>query len=199
VKGVTAPSSDLIRATEAALDEHGWNGITAELIAAAAGLSRVTLYRRGHTTAQLLASAAAATAAEFERHALESLTRPGTAAERLAILLESLFQLADDHLTLLAGLYDGPTAAFHLTGSHGGDPKVVTRLEYTEPFERLLRDGQVDGTLHSDDPSGDAELIFNTAGWTYIHFRRSHGWPPRRARRAVGKIVGAMNRAGGST
>jgi len=194
VSGVPTVPEDLIHATEAALDQHGWNGITAELIAAAAGVNRVTLYRRGHTTAQLLVAAAAAAAAEFERRALEAITKPGTAAERLDLLLEHLFQLADDHLTLLAGLYDGPTAIFHLTGSHDGDPGLVTRLEYTEPFERLLRDGQIDGTLHTDDPAEDAELIFNTAGWTYVHFRRSHGWPASRARRAVGKIVGGMNR-----
>ena len=50
----------------------------------------------------------------------------------------------------------------------GDDParalEVVSRLEYTEPFDRLLRDGKRDGTLASADPREDAELIFNTAG-----------------------------------
>ena len=183
---------DLIRATEAVVDRHGWGRVTVELIAEAAGINRVTLYRRGLSTNHLLAAAAGAAAAEFQSRALEALTAPGSAAQRLDLLLDRLFRMADAHLALLAGLYDGPTAVFHLTGSADTDPLVITRLEYTEPFERLLRDGQHDGTLASDDPHGDAELIFNAAGWTYIHFRRSHSWPPHRARAAVMKLVNAL-------
>jgi hypothetical protein len=67
--------------------------------------------------------------------------------------------------------------------------EVVSRLEYTEPFDRLLRDGKRDGTLASADPRGDAELIFNTAGWTYIHLRRSHRWKQKRVREAVRRII----------
>lgn len=192
IGAVAEVDPDLIRATEAVVDQHGWGGVTAELIAEAAGINRVTLYRRGLSTNHLLAAAAAAAATEFQSRALEALTGPGSAAQRLDALLDRLFRMADDHLALLAGLYDGPTAVFHLTGSVDTDPLVITRLEYTEPFERLLRDGQHDGTLASDDPHGDAELIFNSAGWTYIHFRRSHSWPPRRARTAVMKLVNAL-------
>jgi AcrR family transcriptional regulator len=192
ILAVAAVDPELIRATEAVVDRHGWGGVTAELIAEAAGINRVTLYRRGLSTSELLAAAAAAAAAEFRGRALEALAAPGSAAQRLDALLDRFFRMADDHLALLAGLYDGPTALFHLTGSGDTDAAVITRLEYTEPFERLLRDGQHDGTLTSDDPHGDAELIFNAAGWTYIHFRRSHGWSPRRARTAVVKLIDAF-------
>jgi AcrR family transcriptional regulator len=187
--GPVAP--ELIAATEAVLDGHGWTGLTAELIADAAGINRVTLYRRGHTTAVLLTAAANEAAKEFERAALTALTRPGSAIERLRTLLDALYQLADDHLALLAGLFDGPTAMFHLGGT-AGDAPILTRLEYTEPFERLLRDGDHDGTLHSDKPRQDAELIFNTAGWTYIHLRRSHQWSTHRARAAVTRVATAF-------
>jgi AcrR family transcriptional regulator len=186
--GVADVSPELIRATESVLDKHGWAGVTAELIAATAGLNRVTLYRRGLTTKDLLGAAALAAAEEFRRRALEPLTGPGTAAVRLGALLETMYDLADSHLALLAGLYDGPTAAFHLGGT-SDDDDVITRLEYTEPFERLLRDGTLDGTLTSDDPHTDAELVFNTAGWSYVHLRRSHRWPPERARPAVTRIA----------
>ena len=106
-------------------------------------------------------------------------------------LLDALYQLADDHLALLAGLFDGPTAMFHLGGT-ADDAPILTRLEYTEPFERLLRDGNHDGTLLSDRPRQDAELIFNTAGWTYIHLRRSHQWSAHRARVAVTQVATAF-------
>ena len=66
---------------------------------------------------------------------------------------------------------------------------MLTRFEYTDPFERLLTDGNIDGTLASGDPRVDAELIFNTAGWTYVHLRRSHEWDPGTARPAVTRIT----------
>jgi AcrR family transcriptional regulator len=181
---------DLIAATVAVVEAHGLGGTTGELIAEAAGVNRVTLYRRGHTPQALLIAAAEAAAARFREASLGPLTHPGSAAQRLDLLLDVLFDFADQHLALLAGLYDGPTAAFHLAGDEPGRAmEVVSRLEYTEPFDRLLRDGKRDGTLASADPRGDAELIFNAAGWTYVHLRRSHQWKPKRARVAVGRIV----------
>jgi AcrR family transcriptional regulator len=186
---MSIPTPELVVATEAALERHGWGGLTAELVAEAAGLNRVTLYRRGHSTQQLLLAAAMAAADEFKHRAVEALTQSGTASERLQALLNTLYQLADDHLALLAGLYDGPTAVFHLTGGEHMDPDIATRFEYTEPFERLLLDGNNDGTLRSTNPREDAELLFNTAGWTYVHLRRSHGWSERKARKAVTRLV----------
>ena len=182
---VVAP--ELIDAVEQVLTTRGWSGTTAELIAEAAGLNRVTLYRRGLTKERLLAAAALAAGAEFQAAALPCLAAPGTAKDRLTALLGALCDLADRHLALLAGLYDGPTALFHM-GSNANDPTALTRLEYTAPFERLLHDGNIDGTLASRRPSEDAELIFNTAGWTYVHLRRSHQWTPGRAREAVTRI-----------
>jgi AcrR family transcriptional regulator len=182
-----AVAPELIDAVERVLTAHGWSGTTAELIAEAAGLNRVTLYRRGLTKERLLAAAALAAGAEFQAAALPCLTAPGTASDRLTALLGALYELADRHLALLAGLYDGPAALFHM-GGNPGDPTALTRFEYTAPFERLLHDGNTDGTLTSPHPTEDAELIFNTAGWTYIHLRRSHRWTSERARGAVTRI-----------
>lgn len=182
---------DLLAAVEQAMEERGFAGATAEAIAEAAGVSRVTLYRRGLTKEGLIGMAAMRAAAEFREASLAPLTDAGSGRERLDLLLAALFDLADRHLALLAGFYDGPTALFHLGGG-GGEPSTLTRFEYTEPFARLLRDGIVDGSLASADPDEDAEVIFNTAGWTYVHFRRSHGWAARRARRAVTRIATAF-------
>jgi hypothetical protein len=38
-------------------------------------------------------------------------------------------------------------------GSTANDPTALTRLEYTAPFEGLLHDGNIDGTLASRRPS----------------------------------------------
>lgn len=135
----------------------------------------------------MLVAATAEMAATFRAAALESLAHPGTALDRMHVLLTVLYDLADQHLGLVAGLYDGPTAVFHM-GLDDTPGTALTHFEYTEPFARLLLDGNADCTLRSDDPTTDAELIFNTAGWTYVHFRRSHGWSARRTRVAVTRI-----------
>jgi AcrR family transcriptional regulator len=180
--GMSEPGGDLLAAVERALERHGLPGLTLEHIAEEAGLNRVTLYRRGHRREDLLRYAATAAATEFRDSALPALTHRGSARERLTMLVEALCDLADEHLGLLAALYDGPTAAFHLALD---DADVLTRFEYTEPFERILADGVADGTLASDDPHEDAEVMFNVVGWTYVHLRRSHGWSSRRARDAL--------------
>lgn len=162
--------------------DHGFDSVTLEQIAARAGLNRVTLYRRGHTRESLLTSAALAAAEEFRAAALPALTATTAARDRLVLLADALFDLADAHLALLAGLFDGPTAVFHLATD---DHDALTRLEYTAPFARILTDGRTDGTLASEDPDEDAEVLFNLLGWTYVHLRRSHGWEAARARPAV--------------
>jgi len=178
----------LLQAVDSVVEKNGWAGTTAELVARAAGVNRTTLYRNGFTRERLLAEAAAASSAEFAAASLAPLTASGTALDRMHLLLDTLYDIADEHLGLLAGLYDGPSAIFHL-GLDTDDPTALTRFEYTDPFQRLLTDGNLDGTLLSSDPPGDAELIFNVAGWTYIHFRRSHGWTPAKTRPAVTRIT----------
>lgn len=189
-----APSHELRAAVERALDHRGLGAVTLEHIAAEAGVSRVTLYRRGHTREALLAEVALAASIEFRDAALPALTHHGTGAERLDLLIEALLDQADRHLALVSGLYDGPTAIFHLGIEDRG---ALTRFEYTEPFERIIADGVADGTLTSADPTEDAEVLFNLIGWTYVHLRRSHGWSPARARPAVKRQLRVGYRSGG--
>ena len=181
-------SAELLAALNDVVDTHGWAATTSELVAQAAGVNRSTLYRNGHTTERMLTHAAATVASAFKDATVEPLTQRGTAHDRMVCLLDTLYDLADQHLGLLAGLYDGATAIFHMGGDQM-DQGVMTRFEYTDPFERLLTDGNADGTLHSTDPPTDAELIFNTASWTYIHLRRSHNWTTAKAREAVTRIT----------
>lgn len=183
--------AELMASVETAVAAHGLDTVTLEHIAHAAGVNRVTLYRRGHTRESLLARAAASAAAEFRGASLEPLTNSGSAPDRLDLLAEALFDLADRHLALLAGLFDGPAAVFHLALK---DHQVLTRQEYTEPFARILHDGQTEGTLTTADPDEDAEVLFNLLGWTYIHLRRSHGWEPTRARAALKRQLRAWDR-----
>lgn len=68
---------------------------------------------------------------------------------------------------------------------HGPGEESLTRTIFTEPLEKLLREGAADGTLRVQNPVELAAVLLNMVGWTYIHLRTGHGWKPDRARRAT--------------
>jgi hypothetical protein len=131
-----------------------------------------------------------------------ALTAPGTARERLEQALEALCDVCDANLGLLAALGDSTRERiFHeaefagansparpvgdVPSSPPGQAGVLTRSVFTEPVERLLRDGIADGSLREVDPVETATVLFNLVSWTYRHLRQGHGWPPERARKGV--------------
>jgi AcrR family transcriptional regulator len=181
----TAAADDprILAAARQAIERHGWRDSTLERIAEEAGLSRMTLHRRGVTRDAILASLGRGLEHDYRDALWVALTAPGDARERLEQGLEAICDVCDANLELLTALGDAPRAAiFHETEGSGG---VLTRAVFTEPIERILRDGAADGSLRAVDPAETATVIFNLVGWTYRHLRRGHGWAPERARRAV--------------
>jgi AcrR family transcriptional regulator len=174
----------LVGATAAAVSRWGLTQVTVERIAAEAGLSRATLHRRGLTREVLVAALAQRVAEQFRAAQWPALTGQGSAAERLQAALEATFAVADEHLQLLAGMFLAQGELFHQPGPH-----ALTVDTFADPFERLLRDGAVDGSLRQVDPALAATVLFNSAGWGYIHLRASHHWPPEQARSAVTDLV----------
>jgi AcrR family transcriptional regulator len=171
----------ILAAARQAIERHGWRDATLERIAGEAGLSRMTLHRRGVTRDAVLAGLARALEADYRGAMWPALTAPGTARERLEQALEALCDVCDSNLGLLAALGDSTRRQiFHETGD-----AVLTRSVFTEPVERLLRDGIADGSLKPTDPVETATVLFNLVSWTYRHLRSGHGWPPERARRGV--------------
>jgi hypothetical protein len=65
----------------------------------------------------------------------------------------------------------------------------MTRPEFTEPLERLLRDGAADGTLRETNFPEMATVLFNLVGWTYLHMRTGHRWSPDHTRGAILDLV----------
>jgi len=62
----------------------------------------------------------------------------------------------------------------------------MTRDAFTEPLERLLRDGVAEGSVGAiEDPAESATVLFNLVAWTYIHLRSGHRWKPERAQAAT--------------
>jgi AcrR family transcriptional regulator len=160
---------------------HGWSGLTLQRVADAAGVSRMTLHRRGVSRELLLGALGQQLERDYREALWPALTGPGTPLERLDIALSSLCDVVDRNLELLDALgHAERDAVFH------EDPKpALTKAVFTEPVQRLLADGAADGSLRVPDPEETATVLFNLVGHTYRHLRIGHGWAPERARPAV--------------
>lgn len=140
----------------------------------------MTLHRRGISRNGLLADLIASATDDYRRAMWPALTGPGSAAERLFAALEHLCSATEEHMGLLLALPAQADDVFH-----DGGEEALTRTVFTEPLERLFRDGIADGSLSAGDPEEAATVAFNLVGWTYVHLRSGHKWSPERARRGV--------------
>jgi len=175
----------LLEAGRRALRRHGWHGLTAERIAQEAGISRVTLHRRGVRKQDILDALSEKALKDYRAALWPALTAPGTGAERLEQALRALCESAEENLELLVALRSQTDAIFHEPDSG----EAMTRSVFTEPLERLLRDGDADGSLRPVDPTETATILFNLVGWTYIHLRTGHRWAPDHARERTVEIA----------
>jgi AcrR family transcriptional regulator len=170
----------VLRAAAQVISAHGWHDFTLERVAHAAGVSRVTLYRRGVTRDVLVDALTVGAAQAWQAALWLPLTDPGTAAQRLEAALRACCAVVEQHLALLAGLSTAPDPIFHLDAPATRDGRD-TRAVYVRPFERLLRDGVAEGTLRGDiEPGETATLLFNIVPRTYLHLRSAHGWDAQR-------------------
>ncbi len=186
---------ELIEAGRRTILRVGLEGATLERIADEAGVSRVTLHRRGITKQQIVSELTEQALEDYRRAVWPAMTGAGTGAERLEQALEALCSVAERHLELLVALGSASDAVFH----EEGEDEALTRGLWTDPLQRLLRDGIGDGSLRGLDPAPTATVIFNLVGWTYIHLRRGHGWRPERAQEATLDVALRGLVAAGST
>ena len=175
----------VIDAARFVLAEDGPAGATLERIAAAAGVSRMTLHRQGVTKAEIVRALAQRFEQEHKQAMWRALVANGTAAERLRLALELQCRLSEQNLAVLDAL-DGPIGAEIV---HEPGPDALTRSVFVDPLHRLLLDGAIDGTLQADDPREMATVLYNAVGHTYRHLRSGHGWSPTRARAGVLRLV----------
>jgi AcrR family transcriptional regulator len=175
----------VVDAARFVLAEDGLAGATLQRIAAAAGVSRMTLHRQGVTKADIVRALAQRFEEEHKQAMWQALVANGTAAERLRLALELQCRLSEQNLAVLDALDDAIGAEiFHEPG-----PDALTRSVFVDPFHRLLLDGVIDGTLQADDPRETATVLYNAVGHTYRHLRSGHGWSPKRARDGVLTLV----------
>jgi AcrR family transcriptional regulator len=189
-----APDNRVLDASRRTLRRFGLQGLTTERIAQEAGISRVTLHRRGITKDVILETLTERAVTSYRDALWPVMTAPGTGRERLELALQRLCEVAEDQLELLVALRSQTDAIFH----EESDGEALTRTEFTEPLERLLRDGAADGTLRETGYEEMATVLFNLVGWTYVHMRTGHRWAPDRARGAILDVVmtGLLPRAG---
>ena len=176
-------TTDQLEGVREAARDRRWHELRLEDIAAAAGVSRMTLHRQGIGKDEVLEGLAALLEEEHQRATLPALTAPGDAAARLRLALEAACAVDERYLALLDELGDHRrNAIFHEEGSG----PVLTRAPFTGALRRILEDGAREGTLDpGPDPEQTATLLFNAAGWTYRHMRVGHHWAPEQARDAV--------------
>src|SRR5262245_35605560 len=106
---------------------------TMQDLAEAAGVSRVTLYRRGATRDSVLQALRDELARE-ERDAIwPALVADGTGRERLERALEALCAIGEETLGLFGALADDLSDAIY----HEPGDRRLTREEFTAPFRRL--------------------------------------------------------------
>jgi AcrR family transcriptional regulator len=175
-----AVDEELHRATISVLRERGWDGLTLERVAQAAGRARSTLWRQGLTLEVLVSALVGELAADFRETMYPILTGAGTGRDRLERGLAALCELLDRHLPLMLATDE----AFHQETAPGQPP------DYLHPFIQFLREGAADGSLA---PGADvveaADVAFNAVAWTYVHLRGRHGWPAEKAATRVTDVV----------
>jgi AcrR family transcriptional regulator len=175
----------LVEGAHRAIREAGWEGATLERIAEAAGVSRMTLHRRGVSRAGLLELLARALEEEYRAALWPALTAAGDAAGRLALALTAECDVVERHLELFEALSASARSAVF----HEGDERGLTREVFVEPLRRIIADGAADGSLRETDAEETATVLFNLVGFTYRHLRAGHGWDAERARAGVLEIA----------
>jgi AcrR family transcriptional regulator len=175
----------LLSGAHRAIERWGYSQVTMERIAAEAGVSRMTLHRRGVTREGLLGALAERLESAYREAMWPALTARGSGRERLEQALAGYCAAVEANLEVLAALAEADhNAIFHEAG-----PRGLSRPGFTEPIRRLLEDGAADGSLVVADPEETATLVLNLVGWTYRHLRRGHGWSAERAREGVLRIA----------
>ena len=167
----------LYRATVAVLADAGWDGLTLERVAERAGRSRVTLWRKGISRESLIEALLRRLAEDYRDAMLPVLTAAGDARARLERAMHALCDVVDAHADLLSVSDD----MFHRATALGNVP-----LKFLDPFVTGVRAARAEKTLHAKGTDAElADVLFNSAAWSYLHLRARHGWPAAKTRRLL--------------
>ena len=179
---VESTEQRVIEGARRAIAAGGWQSATLTRIAEEAGVSRMTLHRRGpRPRGDLRASSRATTRTPSGPRSGRRSRVAGTGAERLEAMLVAVCEVTEDHLSFLAALDEEADRRFF----HESDDEVHSREGYINPIERLLADGIADGSIRQVEIEETATVLVNAVDRTYRHLRRAHDWDPVRSREAL--------------
>ena len=156
VESTSASSSTeqrVIDGARRAIASGGWQSATLTRIAEEAGVSRMTLHRRGLGRDEIFALLARDYEEAFRAALWPAVTGKGTGAERLEAMLVAVCEVTEDHLDFLAALDEEADRRFF----HESDDEVHSREGYINPIERLLADGIADGSIRRGRDRGDRD------------------------------------------
>ena len=189
----------IVDAARHVLAQDGLAAATLERISSAAGISRMTLHRRGVSKADILQAIAAELERDYREAMWPALVARGSGRARLELALDALCEVTERNLALLSALSAAARAAIYHDDPGDGGAGALTRDVFVEPLERLLLDGAADGTLRPLDATETATVVFNVIGHTYTHLRADHRWGPERARAGViGLVLDGLVAGGGA-
>jgi len=178
----------IVDAARHVLAEDGLAAATLERISEAAGVSRMTLHRRGVSKRGILIALAERLEAEYREAYWPALVSVASGRERLIAALSGLCSVTERNLGLHEAL--STQARHEIYHDQDTGSGALTRAAFVEPLERLLLDGAADGSLAAQsDPAETATLLFNATTHTYGHMRTGHAWKSERARETLIRLL----------
>lgn len=182
---VESTETRVVEGARRAIAAGGWQAATLTRIAEEAGLSRMTLHRRGLGRDEIFALLARDYEDAFREALWPAVMARGSGAERLEATLVAVCEVTEDHLAFLAALdEESDGRLFHEAGD-----EVRSRGAYVNPIERILDDGIADGSIRPVRVEETATVLVNAVDRTYRHLRRSHGWSPVRSREVLIELL----------
>lgn len=178
---------ELMEAARSAFARHGYQQVTLEQIAAEAGVSRVTLHRRGVGKSDLLEALTVQAIADFQSAMWPVLVSQDAPRDRLCRAVDVLLEQTERHLPVIVALGTRSDAVFH--EDEEAEDGADTRSVFTEALIGILTQGRQTGTLRVEDPEQTATALFNIVGWSYIHLRTGHAWSVDKAAGSVRTTV----------
>jgi AcrR family transcriptional regulator len=171
------PEPQIVDAARAAVIKHGYAGLSLERIAAEAGVSRVTLHRRGFTTDEIFDELVERGMTEQREALWPVLAAAGNGAERLRLALEAIVDRCEDDLDVLLAISAQSDARRHLEGGPAATSKRMTSAGrvLVDPIQVLVREGVTDGSLREVDADVEAMLLLVSVAATYVRLRTAFG------------------------
>jgi AcrR family transcriptional regulator len=181
------PEPEILDAAREAVIKHGYAGLSLERIAVEAGVSRVTLHRRGFTTEQIFDELVERGMAEQREALWPVMSADGNGAERLRLALEAICDRCEEDLDVLLAISAQADERRHTTEVPPPRAGRVTSAGavLVDPLQVLIREGILDGSLREVDPEAEAMLLLVSVAVTYVRLRTAFGLSRKRTREMV--------------